>query len=127
MNIEDVREYCLSVKGAEECFPFDETVLVFKVMDKMFAYMSIERRDEGFMLNLKCDPDKAVELREKYECVVPGYHANKKYWNSVFIEQNMPDDELKFWINHSVEEVIKKLPKKLQAEYAAMDGGIPQI
>lgn len=124
MNIEDVREYCLSVKGAEECFPFDETVLVFKVMDKMFAYMSIERRDEGFMLNLKCDPEKAVELREKYECVIPGYHANKKYWNSVFIEQNMPDDELKFWINHSVEEVIKKLPKKLQAEYSAMDAGL---
>lgn len=121
MNIEDVREYCLSIKGAEECFPFDETVLVFKVMDKMFAYMSIERRDEGFMLNLKCDPEKAVELREKYECVIPGYHANKKYWNSVFIEQNMPDGELKYWINHSVGEVIKKLPKKLQAEYAAMD------
>lgn len=120
MNIEDVREYCLSVKGAEECFPFDETTIVFKVMGKMFAYMGLERRDEGFMLNLKCDPEKAVELREKYECVIPGYHSNKKYWNSVFIEQNMPDDELKYWITHSVEEVIKKLPKKQQAEYAAM-------
>ncbi len=121
MDIEHVREYCLSIKGAEECFPFDETVLVFKVMGKMFAYMSLERRDEGFMLNLKCDPEKAVELREKYECVLPGYHANKKYWNSVFIEQNMPDDELKYWIDHSVAEVIKKLPKKQQAEYADMD------
>ena len=121
MDIEHVREYCLSIKGAEECFPFDETVLVFKVMGKMFAYMSLERRDEGFMLNLKCDPEKAVELREKYECVLPGYHANKKYWNSVFIEQNMPDDELKYWIDHSVAEVIKKLPKKQQAEYAAME------
>lgn len=120
MNIEDVREYCLSVKGAEECFPFDETTIVFKVMSKMFAYMGLERRDDGFMLNLKCDPEKAIELREKYECVIPGYHSNKKYWNSIFIEQNMPDDELKYWINHSVEEVIKKLPKKQQAEYAEM-------
>lgn len=120
MNIEDVREYCLSVKGAEECFPFDETTIVFKVMGKMFAYMGLERRDDGFMLNLKCDPEKAIELREKYECVIPGYHSNKKYWNSIFIEQNMSDDELKYWINHSVEEVIKKLPKKQQAEYAEM-------
>ncbi|MBD8349615.1 MmcQ/YjbR family DNA-binding protein [Dysgonomonas sp. HGC4] len=120
MNIEDVREYCLSVKGAEECFPFDETTIVFKVMGKMFAYMGLERRDDGFLLNLKCDPEKAIELREKYECVIPGYHSNKKYWNSIFIEQNMPDDELKYWVNHSVEEVIKKLPKKQQAEYAEM-------
>ncbi len=120
MNIEDVREYCLTIKGSEECFPFDETVLVFKVMDKMFAYIGLDRKEEGFMLNLKCDPEKAIELREKYECVVGGYHANKKYWNSIFIEQNMPDDELKYWISHSVEEVIKKLPKKQQAEYAVM-------
>lgn len=120
MNIEAAREYCLSIKGAEECFPFDETTLVFKVMGKMFAYMGLERRDEGFMLNLKCDPEKAVELREKYECVIPGYHANKKYWNSIFIEGNIPDDELRCWIDHSVEEVIKKLPKKQQAEYAAI-------
>lgn len=120
MNIEAVREYCLSVKGAEECFPFDETTLVFKVMGKMFAYMGLERGNEGFMLNLKCDPEKAIELREKYACVIPGYHANKKYWNSIFIEQGMPDNELKDWINHSVDEVIKKLPKKQQAEYAAM-------
>lgn len=120
MDIEDVREYCLSMKGSEESFPFDDTVLVFKVMGKMFAYMSLERKDVGFMLNLKCDPEKAIELRERYECVVPGFHANKKYWNSVFFEQNMPDDELKFWINHSLEEVIKKLSKKMQAEYVAM-------
>lgn len=118
MNIEDLREFCLSIKEAEECFPFDETVLVFKVMGKMFAYMGLERKDNGFMLNLKCDPEKAIELREKYEYVIPGYHSNKKYWNSIFFEQSMPDDELKYWINHSVDEVIKKLPKKLQAEYA---------
>lgn len=120
MNIEEVREYCLMIKGAEECFPFDETTIVFKVMGKMFAYMGLERHDEGFMLNLKCDPEKAIELREQYEAVIPGYHSNKKYWNSVYFENGIPDDELKSWIHHSVDEVIKKLPKKHQQEYAEM-------
>jgi len=121
MNIEQVREYCLSRKGAEECFPFDETTLVFKVMGKMFAYMGLERtREEGFMLNLKCDPEKAVQLREEYESVIPGYHSNKKYWNSIYFENGVPDEKIKEWINHSVDEVIKKLPKKAQAEYAAL-------
>lgn len=120
MNIEEVREYCLSIKGAEECFPFDETTIVFKVMGKMFAYMGLERRDEGFMLNLKCDPEKAIELRERYQVVIPGYHSNKKYWNSIYFEQGVPDEELKSWIRHSVDEVIKKLPKKYQQEYAEM-------
>ncbi|MDH6354888.1 putative DNA-binding protein (MmcQ/YjbR family) [Dysgonomonas sp. PH5-45] len=117
MNIEEVREFCLSVKGAEECFPFDETTLVFKVMGKMFAYMGLERHGSDFMVNLKCDPEKAVELREQYDCVIPGYHSNKKYWNSIFLEQGMPDEELKGWILHSVSEVIKGLPKKKQEEY----------
>ncbi|SHF18099.1 MmcQ/YjbR family DNA-binding protein [Dysgonomonas macrotermitis] len=120
MNIEEVREYCLSIKGAEECFPFDDTTIVFKVMGKMFAYMGLERQDDGFRVNLKCDPDKAVELREKYESVIPGYHSNKKYWNTIYIDGDMPDSEIKAWIRHSVDEVIKKLPKKKQEEYAAM-------
>jgi len=117
MNIEEIREYCLSLKGAEECFPFDETTMVFKVMGKMFAYMGLEHREEGFMISLKCDPEKAIELREKYVSVIPGYHSNKKYWNSVYFEKEIPDEELKCWIQHSVDEVIKKLPRKLQAEY----------
>ncbi|NDW08349.1 MmcQ/YjbR family DNA-binding protein [Dysgonomonas sp. 520] len=117
MNIEKTREFCLSIKGAEECFPFDETTLVFKVMGKMFAYMGLEQHDGGFMINLKCDPEKAVELREKYNCVIPGYHSNKKYWNSIYLESGMPADELRAWIQHSVDEVIKKLPKKTQEEY----------
>jgi len=120
MNIEEIREYCLSIKGAEECFPFDETTMVFKVMGKMFAYMGLERRDDGFMINLKCDPEKAIELRERYEAVIPGYHSNKKYWNSVYFERGVPDEEVKEWIHHSVDEVIKKLPKKSQQEYAEM-------
>lgn len=120
MNIERLREYCLSIKGAEESFPFDDTVLVFKVMNKMFAFICIVPPEEGFFVNLKCDPDKAVELREKYECVIPGYHSNKKMWNSIFIEREMPDEELKHWIDHSVDEVIKKLPKKHQQAYRDM-------
>ena len=117
MNLEEVRDFCLRVKGAEECMPFDETTLVYKVMGKMFAYMGLERHDGFFMLNLKCDPEKAIELREKYWFVIPGYHSNKKYWNSIYLEQGMPDEELKQWVLHSVDEVIKKLSKKAQEEY----------
>lgn len=117
MDIEEVREFCLSVKGAEECFPFDDTVLVFKVMDKMFAFMALDRKERGFMINLKSDPEYAIELREHHECVIPGYHSNKKYWNSVYIEEVKKDTDLKGWILHSVDEVIKKLPKKKQTEY----------
>ena len=117
MNIEELRIYCLSIKGAEECFPFDEDTLVFKVMNKMFAYTSLTPTDEGFRVNLKCDPEKAIELREKYSSVIPGYHSNKKYWNTIYLDGDMHDDEINFWINHSVEEVIKKLPKKQREAY----------
>ena len=117
MNIEELREHCLTVKGVEECFPFDDTVLVFKVMDKMFAYISIEPSEDGFRVNVKCDPEKAIELREKYTAVYPGYHANKRYWNTIYLNGDMSDQELKFWIDHSVDEVIKKLPRKQQEIY----------
>ncbi len=118
MNIEELREYCLSIKGAEECFPFDEDTLVFKVMGKMFAYTSLEKAGGAdCWVNLKCDPEKAVELRERYSEVIPGYHANKKYWNTVYISRSVTDDLICEWINHSVEEVIKKLPKKQQETY----------
>ena len=99
MNIEEAREFCLSVKGARESLPFDETTLVFKVMDKMFAYMSIEPSD-GFRINLKCDPERAVELRERYNGVIPGYHSNKKYWNTVYLESDVSDKEIKELIQH---------------------------
>lgn len=120
MNIEEIRIHCLSVKGASESFPFDDTTIVFKVMEKMFAYMGLEPHEDGFRINLKCNPEKAIELREKYSSVIPGYHANKKYWNTVYLEGDMPDEEIVHWIHHSVEEVIKKLPKKAQLEYAAI-------
>lgn len=117
MNIEDLREFCLSIRGAEESFPFGEDTLVFKVMDKMFAYASLMPKDAEFCVSLKCDPEKAIELREKYEAVVPGYHSNKKHWNTIYIEGDMPDQEIKLCIEHSVDEVVKKLPKKQQEKY----------
>lgn len=121
MNIEELREYCLSIKGAEECFPFDETTLVFKVMDKMFGYVDLEPKDGQFSITLKCDPEKAVDLRERYSGVIPGYHSNKKYWNTVYLESDVDNEELKRLISHSVDEVIKKLPKKHQEIYRNTD------
>lgn len=117
MNIEELREYCLMVKGSSECFPFDETTLVFKIMDKMFAYIGLEPKDGDFFVNMKCDPDRAVELREQYEGVRPGYHTSKLMWNSVYLNSDVPDLLIKELINHSVDEVIKKLPKKKREEY----------
>ncbi|MDR1717941.1 MAG: MmcQ/YjbR family DNA-binding protein [Dysgonomonas sp.] len=117
MNIEEVREACISIKGATESFPFGDDTLVYKVMDKMFAYMGLESRDGEFWLNVKCDPEKAIELRERYNGVRPGYHSNKKYWNTIVIESDVSDVLIKELIQHSVDEVIKKLPKVKQAEY----------
>ncbi len=117
MNIEEAREACISIKGATEGFPFGEDTLVYKVMDKMFAYMGLESRDGEFWLNVKCDPEKAIELRELYTGIRPGYHSNKKYWNTIVIESDVPDKVISELIQHSVDEVIKKLPKVKQTEY----------
>lgn len=117
MNIEEAREACLSIKGAAETFPFGDDVLVYKVMDKMFAYMGLESKDGEFWLNLKCDPEKAIELREHYNGIIPGYHSNKKYWNTIVLESDVPDNLIIELIQHSADEVIKKLPKIKQTEY----------
>ena len=117
MNIEEAREACLTMKGATESFPFGEDTLVFKVMDKMFAYMGLESRDGEIWLNLKCDPEVAIEMREKYIGIRPGYHSNKKYWNTIVIESDVSDNLIKELVQHSVDEVIKKLPKVKQQEY----------
>lgn len=117
MNIEEAREACISIKGATEGFPFGEDTLVYKVMDKMFAYMGLESRDGEFWLNVKCDPEKAIELRELYTGIRPGYHSNKKYWNTIVIESDVPDKVISELIQHSVDEVIKKLSKVKQTEY----------
>lgn len=115
MNIEDYRAYCLAKPGTTESFPFDEHVLVFKVMNKMFALTLLKKWDEGDLsINLKCDPLKAQELRDRYpDDIFPGYHMSKKHWNTVIIEYgNLPEKIIKQLINHSYELVVSKLPKK---------------
>ena len=109
MNIETIIEYCLSKKGASEDFPFDEETLVFKVGGKIFALIPLEKIP--LQLNLKCDPEKAIELREQYEDVQPGWHMSKKYWNTVILDGNIRWAELKDWIDHSYDEVVKGLKK----------------
>ncbi|HMT30146.1 MAG TPA: MmcQ/YjbR family DNA-binding protein [Bacteroidia bacterium] len=117
MNIEHLREYCLSKKGTTEAFPFDEDTLVFKVMGKMFCLTSLSEPDS---INLKCDPEKAIELREQYPCVQPGFHMNKKMWNTVIIDGSISKKLLQEWIDHSYEQVVAGLTKKLREELSNM-------
>ena len=113
MNIEELREFCLSFEGAEENFPFDEEILVFSVKGKMFCLTNINQYER---INLKCDPDEAIELREQYAEVTAGWHMNKKHWNSVRIDGKIPNKLLKTWIVNSYDLVVKGLPKKAQRE-----------
>jgi predicted DNA-binding protein (MmcQ/YjbR family) len=115
MNIEELHEYCVSLKGATASFPFDEVSLVLKVSGKMFALIPLDRTD--LQISLKCDPEKALELRENYSCVEAAYHFNKKYWNTIYLNQDMKTEEVKYWIRHSIDEVMKKLPKHIRDEY----------
>lgn len=112
MNIEEIREHCIVKKGVTEEFPFDEDTLVFKVMGKMFLLISVS--DPG-SFNVKCDPELAVELRERYDCVRPGWHMNKTKWNTVVIDGSVSAKLLREWIDHSYEQVLAGLPKKLRA------------
>lgn len=114
MNIEDFRIYCLSKTGVEECLPFGEDTLVFKVMGKMFALTSLS--SEVFTANLKCDPDKAVELREAHHEIQPGYHMNKKHWNTVNFEGGLRRVQLVSMIDHSYDLVVSGLTKKIKEE-----------
>lgn len=114
MNIEEFREYCLSKKGVEETFPFGEDTLVFKVMGKMFALTSLAQGE--FTVNLKCDPDRALELREHHPEVIPGYHMNKRHWNTIEFETGLDPQLLVELIDHSYDLVVQKMPKKLREE-----------
>ena len=115
MDIESFREYCLVKKGVEEGFPFDSDTLVFKVMGKMFALTSLAAKP--FRVNLKMAEATVPEYREKYEDVQPGYHMNKKLWNSVYFDTgSIPKKELLWMIDHSYEEVVKGLTKKTKKE-----------
>lgn len=114
MTVTDIRDYCLSKKGATESLPFDDNVLVFKVV-KMFALLPLDSFEKGEgSLNLKCDPERAIELREKYDFVLPGYHMNKSHWNTVKIVSQLSPNELKSWIDHSYDLIVSSLPKKLR-------------
>jgi len=120
MHIDEFREYCLSKAGTEESFPFDEKTLVFKVMGKMFALTSVDADD--FRVNLKCDPDKAIELRESFEDIIEGYHMSKKHWNTLILEDSMLEEDLIIsLIDHSYDLVVKGLTKKLKEELKLFD------
>lgn len=117
MNIETARDYCLSKKGSEECFPFDEKTLVFKVMGKMFAVLMLDNPD---MIVVKCDAGYACELRDRYNAVEPAWHFNKKYWNQIHFNSDVDDKLLCSFIDHSLDEVVKKFTRKMKAEYEGM-------
>ncbi len=113
MNIEELRDYCLSLKGVEEKMPFDDKVLVFTVKNKMFCLTDIENYE---FINLKCEPEMAIELREKYSEVTPGFHMNKKHWNSIKPKGKISNQLMKKWILDSYNLVVAGLPKKIQKE-----------
>ncbi len=117
MNVENLRIVCLKFPGVTESFPFDETTLVFKVMGKMFALMNL---DGPLSINLKCDPDEAIDLRERYSFVLPGYHMNKQLWNTIMVDEMTPDDLIIQWVKDSYELIVAKLTKKLRAELDAL-------
>lgn len=112
MNADAVREYCLMKKGKiTEGFPFGEGVLVFKVEGKMFLLMNLD--DHPLTMNVKCDPELAVDLRERYEAVRPGYHMNKRHWNTVVLDGSIPPQELKTMIDHSYEQIVRGMKKSI--------------
>lgn len=113
MNIEDFFNYCQQKPFVEETFPFDKNTLVFKVKNKIFALCNIE---EFVFINLKCDPERAIQLREEYQGIQPGYHMSKVHWNSVYPNQDVPDQMIYNLIDHSYELIVKSLPKKERFE-----------
>ncbi|MBU2019028.1 MAG: MmcQ/YjbR family DNA-binding protein [Bacteroidetes bacterium] len=115
MHLEDLRIFCLQLPGTTEETPFDANTLVFKVMGKMFCLTNIELFES---INVKCDPVLAIELRERYFDVLPGYHMSKKHWNTVILNGEIVDQQLLTWIKDSYDLVVKSLTKKLREELA---------
>ena len=109
MNVEQIREYCILKEDVEESLPFGPDTLVFKVEGKIFLLLPLDAEQPQF--NVKCDPDKAEELRAEYTCVLPGYHMNKKHWNTILMNNSIPDRNLKEWIENSYQLVRASLPK----------------
>lgn len=117
MDIEEVRSYCLSKPLATEDSAFGPDGLLFRVYGKIFAYLDLDRPN---LVVVKCDADRAVELRDRYAGVVPAWHWNKKYWNELLFDTDVPDEVIFSLIDHSLDEVLKKLPKKTRLEYASI-------
>ena len=109
MNIEEIREYCISKSGVTEGFPFNDTALVFKVVGKMFVLLDLSEDSRG--ISLKCDPELAIELREQYPEVTPAWHFNKQHWNGVNLGGSITFAQIKEWIDHSYDIVVESLPK----------------
>ena len=118
MDFDGVRNYCLSLKASNESFPFDEETLVFKVLNKMFCLTNI---NPPWSINLKCDPEQALELREEHQAVKPGFHMNKKHWNTVELDGSIRDEVVKEWINNSYNLVIKSMTKKEKEKLKGME------
>lgn len=113
MYLEEIRTHCLAKNGVEETFPFDNVTLVFKVGGKMFALIDVE---EAESINLKCNPERAIELREHYDGIIPGYHMNKTHWNTVKLDGSVGRSLVFELIDHSYELVFNSLPKKIKNE-----------
>ena len=120
MELESLRAYLLKKKGASENFPFGPEVMVFKVEGKMFVLVFLE--DSPLSMNLKCDPDLAMHLREFYKAVQPGYHMNKKHWNTICLDGSVPDDEILAMINDSYDLVVKGLKKADRLRFERLTG-----
>lgn len=114
MNVEELREYCISKPGVTESLPFNDTALVFKVMDKMYALLDLSEEERG--ISLKCDPELAIELRARYSEVIPAWHFNKVHWNGIDIRGGVPDAQIKEWVDHSYNLVVSSLTRKKKEE-----------
>ena len=112
MNIEDIREYCIQKREVTEEFPFDEVTLVFKVLGKGFLFTGLDREIPA--INLKCEPERAIDLRETYSCILPGYHMNKKHWNTVELTGEISNSFIFELIDHSYDLVVGGMTKKQQ-------------
>ena len=113
MNIEEIREYCIVKKAVTESFPFDETTLVFKVMNKIFCLLGLD----DMRVSLKNDPEENINLRAHYPAIIPGYHLNKQHWNTLNLDGTVPAALIRKMIDESYESILKSLPKKVQEEY----------
>ena len=115
MNIEELRDFCISKKAVEESTPFGPDTLVFKVVGKVFLIVGMDSQPLQF--NVKCNPEKAIELREAYICVKPGFHMNKKHWNTIIVDGSVSDQLIESWINDSYNLIVSKLTKNEKMEY----------